>query len=220
MSYYIYLIPLTLSALLSLRTFRAGWAKHFRYFSVFLLLSLLVEILAILWKWGLCKTAYWSYSTSNLWIYNAFLPIRYLVLLVFFHGLIVVPAVKLAIRWIAAPFLLFSILNYFFIQTPHHASTYTIIACNAITVLLSLCFFFQIPKIKPLIHLTRSAGIWICLGLLLYHAGTLPLFIFFDYLITKHLSLALSYFYINDLLNILTNLIYLIAFLCQSRSQQ
>ena len=64
-----------LSAIFSLRAFRLKWPKHLRVFSIFLLSTLLVEIFSIAWKWELHKSGGWG--PTNLWIYNAFLPIRY-----------------------------------------------------------------------------------------------------------------------------------------------
>jgi len=216
--YYMYLIPLFFSAVFSIKAFVQKWPRPFRYFSIFLLLTLVVEVFAILWKWGLCKTAYWNYSTSNLWIYNAFLPLRYLLLLAFFHGIITLPRVRQAMRFVAAPFLIFAAINYFFIQTPHRVSTYTIICCSTLTILACLAFFFGTLRGKDLGDMRKSSEVWIWLGTLLYHAGTLPLFIFFDYLIREHYSWALAYFHINDALNIIMSLSYLISFLCRPYS--
>jgi len=219
--YYMYLIPLFFSAVLSLRVFFGSrWPRPFRYFSIFLLLTLSVEVFAILWKWGLCKTAYWNYGTSNLWIYNAFLPVRYLLLLAFFHGIITLPRVRQAIRFVAAPFFLFSFLNYFLIQKPHHADTYTIICWSTLTIVVCMVFFLAALRGKNLVHLGRTSEIWIWLGTLLYHVGTLPFFIFFDFLINEHYDMALTYFHINDALNIVMSLSYLISFLCRPYYQK
>lgn len=218
--YYIYLLPLIASAVLGLKAFRPGWPRPYRYFSVFLLVTLFVEVFAIVWKWWLFHTAFWHYSTSNLWIYNIFLPVRYLLLLAFFHGIINSPKVRLAIRWVTIPFVTFSLLNYFLGQTPHRPDTYTIICCHIMAILLSLAFFYQIMKAKELIRLKNSPAVWISLGIFIYHSGTLPLFVFFDYLISEHLSMALSYFYINDVLNILMCVSYLIAFICRPYFQR
>ena len=218
--YYMYLIPMFFSAVLSIKAFMQKWPRPFRYFSIFLLLTLVVEVFAILWKWGLCKTAYWNYSTSNLWIYNAFLPFRYLLLLAFFHGIITLPYVRQAIRFVAAPIFLFSFINYFFIQKPHNADTYTIICWSMLTIMVCMVFFLAMIWGKSLIHLGRTSEVWIWLGTLLYHVGTLPYFIFFDFLINKRPDMALTYFHINDALNIIMSLSYLISFLCRPSYQK
>src|SRR5258706_11384543 len=95
---YIYLIPLLLSAIFSLKSFRLNWPKPYKLFSIFLCLTLIVELFAISWKWYLFKTDYWNYSKSNLWIYNAFLLISELFLLLFYYGVLISPTLKKMIR--------------------------------------------------------------------------------------------------------------------------
>lgn len=214
---YIYLIPLLLSAIFSLKSFRLKWPKPFRVFSIFLISTLLVEIFAIAWKWELCKTAYWSFSPSNLWIYNAFLMIRHLFFLAYFHEILTAPSLKKFITISIIPFLILACINYAIIQTPHKVTTYTIILANVITVLLSLAFFRQILRDKKVIRLSSSSEFWIALGAFIYYSGTLPLFIFFNYLLKEHYSMAESYSYINDALNIMMYTFYLISFICKPR---
>jgi hypothetical protein len=217
---YLYLIPLLLSAIFSLRSFRLKWSKAFNIFSIFLLSTLAVEALAIAWKWGLCKTAYWDYSPSNLWIYNAFLMIRNLFFVAYFYEIITSALIRKIIKLSVIPFLVFGVINYSIIQTPHRVNNYSIIIANTTTVLLSLAFFRQVLKDKKIIKLSNSAEIWIALGAFLYHSATLPLFIFFNYLIKENLPLADSYFHINDALSIIMYVFYLISFLCKPHSRK
>lgn len=197
----------------SLRSFRLNWPGHLKVFSVFLFSTLAIEIAAIAWKWELYKIGGWQYS--NLWIYNAFLPVRHMFFLLFFYKILTNPALKKIILLSAIPTFIFSIINYFFIQGPHIPSTYTIITENIITILLTLAFFNQLLKDKNLIPLTSVAEVWICLGTLIFYAGSLPLFMLFNYLITEQPAVASSYFHIVDVLNIAMYLSYLIAFLCK-----
>jgi hypothetical protein len=190
----------------------------FKIFSVFLLLTFTIEAFAISWKWGLCKTTYWNYSQSNLWIYNAFLMIRHLFFLAYFYEIITINRLKKIIGFSVIPFLVFALFNYLVIQTPHNVNNYTIILANTITILLTLVFFYQVLNDKKIIKLYSSTEVWIALGTFIYYSGTLPLFIFFNYLIKEHYSMALSYFYINDILNIIMYTFYLISFLCKPHS--
>ena len=215
---YIYLIPLLLSAIFSLRSFRLKWSIAFRIFSVFLLSTLVIEAFAIAWKWGLCKTAFWDYSPSNLWIYNAFLMVRHLFLLGYFYEIISNDLIKKIIRLSVIPFLVLAVINYSLIQTPHRVNNYTVVLANIITILLALSFFQQVLKEKKIIKLSSSTEVWITLGAFIYHSGVLPLFIFFNYLIKENRPLADSYFRINDALNIIMYIFYLISFLCKPHS--
>lgn len=215
---YLYLIPILLSALASLRAVKQKWPRPFRIFSLYLLSVLAVETFAVAWKLKLHNTAYWNYSEYNLWIYNAFVTIRHLFLLSFFYGIIKFPAVKKWILISIPPFMLFAVFNYFFWQTPHMVNNYTIAFANVITALLSLTFFYQVLRDKEVIALTRASEVWIVFGTFMYHAGVLPLFMFMNYLNASHQIIADSYFQINDALNILMYTLYLISFLCKPHS--
>lgn len=210
---YIYLIPLFFSALFSLRSFRLKWPKALKVFSCFLITTAVVEAFAIAWKWELYKTGHWR--LTNLWIYNAFLPVRHLFYLWFFYETITSAIVKKMTLLSALPVFIFGVINYFFIQGPHAVSTYTIIIENIITIVLVLVFFYQVLRNKNIIRLSASAEIWICLGTFIYYSGTLPFFMLFNYLLTRHLNIASSYLYINDALNVIMYLFFLIAFLCK-----
>lgn len=217
---YLYLIPLTISSLLSLRSFWLRWPTSFKVFSGFLLSTSAIEWMAIFWKWELHKTDYWSYSLSNLWIYNAFTPIRHLFFSVFFYKLLHSPHLKKVIRWSAYCFIILAAINYFQIQTPHQVNTYSIIAANTIIIVFVLLFFRQALNESEVVRLGRSAEIWILLGAFAYYSGTLPFFMFFDYLVSVNSPVSLSYFYINDVLNLIMYTFYSIAFLCSPQFQK
>jgi hypothetical protein len=217
---FIYLVPLLLSAVFSLRSFRLKWPAPYKIFSVFLLFTLAAEVFAIAWKWELHKTIYWDYTQENLWVYNFFLIIRHVFLLVFFYYILDSALLKKLILWSLIPSVLIGIINYFFIETPHTVNNYAVVIANAITILLVLALFTQLLKDKKLIKLSADTKTWISLGLFIYHSGTLPFFIFFNYLLKEHLSMALSYLYINDALNIIMYTLYLIAYLCTPQSQK
>jgi hypothetical protein len=217
---YIYLIPLTISSIFSLRSFSLRWERSFRILSLFLVATVTVEAFAILWKLELYKTEHWSYSFSNIWIYNAFITARHLVLLVFFYGILKSDRIRKAIRWSALPFLIFSVFNYGFMQTPHQVNTYTMVLANTITIVLVLAFFRQVLNDSVIIRLSSSTEIWISLGTFIYYSGTLPFFIFFNYLVKENSPLLLSFLYINDILNLIMYTFYLIAFLCKPQFQK
>lgn len=216
---YLYLIPLMAGTIISLVSFRQHWPKAFRILSVFILLTLIVEAFAILWKFELYKTAHWEYSRSNLWIYNAFTMIRHVFLMTFFYMIVRYPLVKKMMLWLTLVFILFSLVNYLLIQTPHAVNTYTIIPANVMIVGMVLVFFNQVLNDEKIVRLSASTEVWISLGVLIYYSGTLPFFIFFNYLITANTPLLLSSLYINDFLNVTMNTFYLIAFLCKPQFQ-
>lgn len=215
---YTYLIPLLLSAVFSLKSFRLKWPGAFRIFSVFLITTFFIEVFAIAWKWELYDTTWWHYSRSNHWIYGAFIMIRQLFFLAYFHKIIDSPEVKKMIRMSVVPFVVLATINYFVIQTPHTVNLYTIIVANTITILLVLLNFRQILNEKRIINLAASTEVWIAVGTFMYYSATLPLFILFEYLTKEQPKVANSYFIINDALNVLMYTFYLISFLCKPHS--
>jgi len=217
---YIYLLPLLLSALLSLRSFRLGWPKAYRIFSLFLILTLLIEAFAISWKWYLHSTGSWSFSRSNLWIYDGFITVRGLLIMLFYYLVLTSKLLKKLISYGVAILSVFGILNYFLIQTPHHINTHTIVLANCFIIFLALAYFRQLLRNKTLIRLNTHSAFWISLGNFIYYSGTLPFFLLFDYLIFKQPTIANSYLFINDILNILLYSLYLIAYLVKPWEQQ
>lgn len=217
---YIYLIPMLLSAIFSLRSFRLKWPLAFRIFSISLLLTLLIECFAISWKWGFSQTKWWHYTRSNMWIYDAFVVIKYMFVVSFFYCILRSALVKKVITYSFCLFIPLASYNYFFFQGPFSVDTYTIIFTNSSTIFYCLLFFIQVLKDKNLIILTKDTSVWISLGLLLYNAGTLPFFVFFNYLINEQPSMATSYLYINDALNIIMYTLFLIAYICPPGSQK
>ena len=217
---YLYLIPLTVAAFISVVSFWKKWAAPFRLFSVFLLSTWFIECFAIAWKWELYHTRYWSYTLSNLWIYNGFVIVRQMFLLVFFHGMLTAYHQKKAVRWFILPFAILACANYAFIQTPFNINTYTIAVANTMLVFLSLAFFHQVLMDKKIIVLYKASEFWIMLGIFFYYSGTLPFFLFFDYLTKQRSVVVHSYLYINDSLNLLMYTFFIIAYLCKPQIQK
>lgn len=207
-----------LSALLSLKSFRLRWPAAMRYFSVFLWVTVAGEAFANAWPEGLHQV--WNYSINNLWIYNALLPVRHLLLLVYFYELLDSAMIRKIIRWSVLPFLAFALVNYFFMQGPHAINSYTMILANLITVFLTVVFFDRLLNHEPVIRLSRASEVWIAIGTFIYHSGALPVFIYMNYLIARNQGLASSLLTINDILNVLMYSFYLIAFLCKPHFQK
>jgi len=179
-----------------------------------------MEWFAILWKWELYKGPFWNYSLTNLWIYNAFVTIRHLFLLFFFKGILIAPYQKKVIVWTVAPFVTLGLINYIWGQTPFNINTYTIVSANTITIFFCLVFFNQVLKDKKLIALGTSTEVWLVLGLFFYHSGTLPFFIFLDYLTKLRSTIVFSFLYINDALNLVMYSSFIIAYLCKPQFQK
>jgi hypothetical protein len=211
---YLYLIPLVLSAIFSLKSFRLNWPVYYKIFSSFLISTLIVEVFAILWKWYIYKISYWQFSPSNLWIYNGFTIIRMLFYSWFFYLILSNLKIKRILLAVTVLSFVLTVLNYTFIQTPYTVNNYSIVLANGLVIVLTLRFFHELLTDSQILKLQHHPGVWIALGSLLYYAGSLPFFIFFSYLLKHQYLLAQSYLNINDALNIIMYSLFLIAFLC------
>jgi hypothetical protein len=218
--HYLYLLPLLLSTILSLRAFKQEWAKPYRLFSVFLWTTLAFEIFALAWKWELYQTAWWSFKPYNLWIYNLALILRNLFYGVFFEMLIPDRKQKRVVRFAAAVIFIFGIADYLFIETPHQVNSYNIIAGNILVILMCFLFSRSLLEQDKLIVLYRHPAVWISLGAFVYHTGSLPFFICLKYWAIEFPKLSISLLYINHSLNIIMYLLFITAFVCKPQYQR
>lgn len=219
--YYIYIIPLLISAISSVRAFRLKWPLSYRWFSIFLFTTLLVEVFAILWKdyLYLHKTTYWKFSIHNIWLYNIYFLPQYLFYLFFYYSVITLPTVKRIIRVISPLFILFCILNMIVIQGLYTPNNYTLIVCCLIMIWLTASYFFQLLMQKKLVSLRHEPLVWISCGAFLFHMGCLPFFIWFNTLVTASNAKAYSFLGIAVVLNSIMYSSYSIAFLWNKNLQ-
>lgn len=209
--YYIYLIPMLLAAVVSLRVFIEKWPKPYRIFSALLFATLVIEFGGIFWMWDLYKMS--GYAQTNTWIYNAGHLIRLALLTWFYHDMITSERVKKAIRRIGALALLLLIGIYIFYTHTSHVAYFVVHSFPAI--LFALLYFRQLLNNDEVIRLEKDPGVWISIGVFIYNMANLPVFSFIDYLNKTNLTTASVTLYFNDALNILTYTLFLIAFLCK-----
>lgn len=215
--YYLYLIPMFVSAIASLKAFRLGWPLPLRFFSVFLITTLAVEILANCWKFWMHSTGYWSFSENNLWIYNYYLVPQYVFYFYFFKQFLKPGLLHNTIWVLAVLYVLFSMANLLFIQKALAINYFTIIAASFIVVILTTAYIRQLITDDNILQLKKQPLVWISVGALIFHAGVLPYFIYSNSLNNSNIGLSLLLFYIVLVLNILMYTLYAIAFLCTKK---
>ncbi len=217
---YLFLLPLLLSAIFSLRSFGQKWPKPYKWLTVLVVLSLLTEILAILWKWYLYRMFGFNYSENNLWIYNIFITIRFAILLVIFYRLVQAPRAKKVILCGGSLLVLIGIINYAVVQGPFQYNTYTVIFAHVPIIALCLYYFKQLLEAPGTIRLQQEPFVWMTLGIFIYHVASLPFLVMLGFLNIEQPGLSLLYLPINDTLNFLLCSFYLICFLCKPQQPQ
>lgn len=214
--YYNYMIPLMLSAILSLKAFRLRWPVHFRCFSIFLWVTLLVESFAILWKdlLNLHHTAWWNFSQRNGWIYNLYFTPLYCFYAWFFSKVLLPFELNRISKVLASAFALFALSNMLFIQGFYTINTFTIVAGSLLVVFFSSCCFYMWVTADETSPLVKKPEFWVVAGAFLCHLG-----IFAYYISTYAMSPAqmkewLSILKLVVWSNTLMYSFYSIAFLC------
>jgi len=219
--HYLYLVPLGLGAMISLRAFRLSWPRPYRLFSIFLVGTFMMELVAISWKLWLYQTTYWHYSKSNGWIYNLYYTPEYIFYLLFFYRVLEKNIVNRKIVFAACGlYIVLGIVNLLFIQRCYKLNTYSIIGGNIIVIFLTLLYFKQELQRTTPIRAVEDPLFWISIGAFIFHTVSLPYFIFINYLIRNNLSLAVTLFNILLFLNTLLYSLYLTAFLCKTPYQK
>lgn len=213
---HIYIIPLFISMLLSLKVFRLKWHAQYKTFSILLIVIFSTEIFAISWKYYLHKNiGSGDYSNSNIWLYNIFLIPQYLLYLRIYYLIIRSSAVKKAIAIIRILLPAFIIINLLFFQPINTINSYSIVASSAVVLFLSISYFEQLRNETEIIKLTSHPMVWLSLGAFIFHAANLPYIISLNYLIHNNIHLAVALYYIYLGLNCILYTFYSIAFLCR-----
>lgn len=214
---FLYLIPLLLSAIFSLRAFRQKWPKPYRLYAWMLLLSLCTEVVALAWKWELYHWGSLNYSQNNFWIYNFFLILRFGLLAMIFN--LTLYQHKL-IPLIGGIIFLFGLLDYALIHGPLQFNTYSMILTHVCIITLCLLYFRQLLQEPGIIAIQKEPLFWMVIGLFFYHAVSLPFLINLGFFNLQNYRLTAYFFPINEALNFLLCSCYLISFLWKPQYSQ
>lgn len=212
---HIFMIPLLLSTIISIRSIRFKWPLTYRMFSILLILISFVEGFEILWKYYLYNAGNRHFSNSNLWIYNFFLIPQYLLYMAVFYQAITSGVIRKTIIVLGLVFVSFSIVNWVYFQSIYSVNSYSLLLASGIIIFLTVSYFEQLRKSKTIISLYSHPMVWISLGAFIFHAANIPYLISLNYLIRNNVSLAIALFYIFLGLNCIMYLFYIKAFLCR-----
>lgn len=167
-----YLIPLFISAILSLRAFRLGWPVYYKFFSLFLWSMVIVETIAN-------SNIITGREANNWWIYDLSFPLQYLFYGYYFFHIIRQPNKQRLVKLLTTIVVIFSIINLFKIQKLSLLNNYTIIAGCTLVIGLSATYYFQCLDDADSTALYKRSDFWIVSGAFLCHLGILAFFSFF-----------------------------------------
>jgi len=211
---HLYLIPMLVSAILSLKAFRLSWPVAYKIFSIFLFTALFTEILGNLWHYYLHSFNGWHYTKNNAWIYSAsFIP-QYGLLMFVYHQALDSTIMKRLVIWAVVLFSLFAIFNFCFWQKAFVINSYTHILADVIMLSLVFAYFEQVRKEKGLVKLSAQPMVWISLGVLIFHLLSIPYLLSIEFLYQNFRSLATSFIYVYLLFIFSSYVLYSKTFLC------
>ncbi|MGB3465254.1 MAG: hypothetical protein WBA74_08290 [Cyclobacteriaceae bacterium] len=207
----LYFIPLILSAVVSLRTFRKDWPIAIRFIAAYLLVTAFIEVFAALWKGYLHDTPWWIFKPYNHWIYNLGIVIRYPLVFAYFSEYL--PGRRSRALLVSISFVAL-LVNLLFGQGLHQFNSYSVLFSFFLILLLCFWFFRYILIRKDIVNLMSATEFWITAGLFFYHAATLPLFFIINALNSQSALVANTFFLVNDPLYFIMHTFLTIAFLC------
>lgn len=112
--------------------------------------------------------------------------------------------------FVACVFVVFALINIFFIQKTAHNS-YSFLLHSAILIVYSLLYFFTLMNDLPSLHVHHLPMFWFNAGLLIFHAGTFFLFSFTAYLVNVLKNNLIIYWSFHNVLSIVEHLVFLVG---------
>jgi hypothetical protein len=179
------------------------------YFIPFLLLTVIVEFVGYL-------SIVYGIKNRNYWIYNIFNLIEFVFYAYLFASNFQLKLLRL-LAYISMPILvIFSSINYLYIQGIENFHTYTLLLGSFFMVFFCCCFFYEwvLPE-QITQNLLRQPFFWICVGLLLFYLGSVIINALFEYLRSSDMIQEGKriYVFINRSLNIILYSTFSISFL-------
>jgi len=216
---HLYLIPMFISAILSLKAFRLSSFAPYKLFSILLFTALTTEILANLWHYYLHDFNGWSYSKNNAWIYTiSFIP-QYVLFMLVYHRALQSTRIKKVIVYTAVLFTLLVLINVLFIQKFYIINSNIHILADCIMLFLAFAYFEELRRDKVIYKLSDQPMVWISLGSLVFHLLNIPFLLSINYLNRHFPAAAISFFYVYLLFIFVSYVLYSRAFLCKTPPQ-
>ncbi len=216
---HIYILPMIISAILSLKTFKQGWPLSYRIFSVYIFWCLLTEIVA--WSWvAYQKSAYPNKQPSNIWVFNTFIIPMYITLSATYYSIVKNRLYKKIILFCAAGFFLFAIINILWIQGISFVNSYSNLFADSIVLIYIFLYLEELRKEKEAQKVSAIPMVWIAAGNFIFHLLNLPFILFLNYLNNNYPGMALSFIYMYLSFIFINYVLFIKAFLCPTPQQK
>ena len=152
---------------------------------------------------------------TNFWMINiisAYSVCFYLSLIAFFINNKKVRRITL---FLGLFFVIYFIASCLFIKSIKQLHTFEFSVGYFIVICACIYFFYELLSYPNDVKLLRSPSFWIVTGVLFNHAGQLPVYLFLDFIVTQKYYVVNSIFFMVHFLDIMLNVLIIIAFLCR-----
>jgi len=201
---YIYFIVVALFASLRIYSKKIGGYPYLKTFPVYLLITLLVELLG----------SYFSYvRVNNLTLYNVFSIVSICYFLWLVSRMLESRRSKRTIRIIISVYIIFSAVNLLYIQKGEFNTISYGLGCILI-VYFSIFFFLQLFRQPASVALTSYPDFWICTAIMFWYCCGFPLYGFINFWTVNSAFVANNFGPIVTILNIFLYSLFTIAFIC------
>lgn len=206
----IYVIPNVISLIAAAILYKKLSPRWMRLFLFFLLITFLDNLGSYMYAHYMQK--------SNHFIENIYLLISFSFYFFLFYKSADTLKFKIIIRVFFTIFLLFALLDIFFINGFYYFNTYSSSVGSILIILSCLIYFTQLFTSDELLNYFRIPMFWISTGLLFFFTGSLVQNSLIRYFIANNIDPeGRIYYFIMVTLNILLQGAFIISFLCNQK---
>lgn len=141
----------------------------------------------------------------------------YLFYLYFFYKVLLLPKLRQMIKLLAVIYILFALINLFFVQGLTTLNSYTDLLAYFIMVFLSIAYYYQLLRAKEIVSLRNDIAFWISTGVFIFHLGSLLSSFVINYVYSYSQKDARSILTIIHIASVTMYLTYSIAYLCHKK---
>ena len=210
MYFYVYIIFLVISFLAGTTVyFQRDVKLYLRLFPLFLLLTIIVELIAAYYV-----RIYKSYPTT---LYSLFTSFEFLFYAYALMEIINNRRMKKIFFYVAGLYLTLVILNFLFVQKTSSFTSVTYVLGSVLIVAGSIYYFYEQFQLPESVNLARQPAFWICSGLLFYYCCGFPVYGPWNFLKSVPYFIQKNLYVFVVLLNVFLYSSFTIAFLCRLR---